>query len=280
MNISSEACLEQFILEYSSRLTTGTLEGYQTSVVQLLAYSGKSFEQITRKDIRNWLAYMDKNRYKVGTIKNRLMQVNQFYKYCVEEEFMSTNPVASISMPGVVDTLPYYLEMEQLTQLRLLVQNKKEERAVIEVFYATGVRLSELVAMKKEDVDWTERLIRIPRGKRKKARIVLFTRECAEHLEAYLNTRSDNLPYLFVSIRRKREKPFSRGGIQYWFKSYRKELGIRLSPHTLRHTFAAHLAKKGCLLFVYKPYWATQSMSRHSCMPAYMPMRGKKYTMS
>lgn len=241
--MSSEKYLTQFINDHSLRLAKGTLEGYETSVRQLLAFYDKSFHQITRKDIRNWLTHLEENHYQLSTIKTKLLSVKQFYKYCVEEGHLSQNPVASIMVPKVDEKLPTYLEHIHLTQLRQLVKDKKEERAIIEVFYATGVRLRELTAIRKEDINWSERFIHIPEGKRKKARIVLFTRACAEHLEAYLKTRSDTMPYLFLNT--KGTERVSHRAIQFWFEAYAEKLGIRLTPHTLRHTFAAHLAMKG-----------------------------------
>jgi site-specific recombinase XerD len=97
--------------------------------------------------------------------------------------------------------------------------------------------------MKKEDIIWLERLIHIPKGKRKKARIVLFTKSCEEYLKAYLESRCDDLPFVFLN--RYGTRPLGIRAIQKKFKAYQYHLGIPMTPHTLRHTFAAHLAIKG-----------------------------------
>ncbi len=197
--ITSEACIEKFKRDYSFRLAVGTVDMYQHAVGQLLAYCEKPFDEINTRDIRSWMHHLYTNGNKPATVKKKLFGVKLFYRYCQEEELMTHNPVSSVTFPEVEQMLPRYLHMDQLTRLRKLVEGREQERAVIELLYATGVRIRELAAMKKEDIDWSERTIHIPNGKRKKGRIVLFTRICAEHLKAYLQKRDDDLPFVFVN---------------------------------------------------------------------------------
>ncbi|MEK5209714.1 tyrosine-type recombinase/integrase [Psychrobacillus sp. FSL H8-0510] len=111
------------------------------------------------------------------------------------------------------------------------------------VINATGVRLGELSAMEQSDINWSERSIHIPRGKFKKGRIVLFTAMCATHLKAYLDSRTDQLSFVFVNAaatnRLRHQDTYEQ------FRNYSNRLEFRLTPHMLRYTFAAHLAKKG-----------------------------------
>lgn len=241
--ITSNICLKKFVNDYSFRLDVKTVDLYQKAVGQLLAYCDKPFDEIRTKDIRNWLTYLDKEEYKPVTVKTKLAGVKLFYKYCLEEKLITHNPVLFIPFPEVEETLPHYLETEQLLRLRKHVEKCMQERAMIEVLYATGIRIGELVAIKIEDIDWSERLIHIPNGKRKKARIVLFTRACEEHLRVYLEDRSDKLPFVFVNTTR--TGPACIRTIQKKFKTYSKALDFPITPHTLRHTFAAQLAIKG-----------------------------------
>jgi site-specific recombinase XerD len=166
-----------------------------------------------------------------------------FYEYCLEEGISTQNPVEGITLPKIEDKLPTYLTYEQLMQLRSLCEGNLRQRALIEVLYTTGIRLGELSNMKLEDINWTERMIHIPKGKGKKERIVLFTKECAEYVKAYMQSRKDDLPYVFVNIMG--TGPLTHSPIQETFGVYRKKLGFQFTPHTLRHTFAAHLAIKG-----------------------------------
>ncbi|MDK7668683.1 tyrosine-type recombinase/integrase [Cytobacillus oceanisediminis] len=241
--LTSEECIRQFVHEYSVKLAKVTLKGYENSIRQMLSICDKSFDEITIHDIRNWLIHLDESGYKSSSIKTKLFGLHLFYQYCREEGYLNYHPVEGIPLPKDEDKLPKYLTYEELAQLRLLSEGNLKIRAVIEVLYTTGVRISELINMKLDDINWEERMVRIPTGKGKKERIVLFTRDCAEHVEAYLKTRSDSLPFVFLD--RFGTGPIGYYSVLYWFGMYGEKLDILLTPHVLRHTFAAHMAIKG-----------------------------------
>lgn len=97
--------------------------------------------------------------------------------------------------------------------------------------------------MKKEEINWDEQYIFIPEGKGKKERIVPFTRECGEYLSTYLESRADDLPYVFVNSKLNRQLHSQR--INERFRYYSSQLGFRVIPHMLRSTFATHLVMRG-----------------------------------
>ncbi|MBD7906990.1 tyrosine-type recombinase/integrase [Sporosarcina gallistercoris] len=234
--------IDKFSSEYSVRLNPVTNSLYKRFVTEFFIYSNKSYQEVTARDIRNYIQALTDKGSAVSTCNTRLCGLKLFYRFLTEEGLVEKDPANRIPQSKVPDSLPYYLVPAELMQLREIV-SKLDERAIIETLYSTGVRISELVAMKKEHVDWSERMIHIPLGKRKKGRIVLFTKECEVHLRAYLDSRKDVLPNLFVNPYG--YKPSSRYTIQAQFRKYANQLEIKLSPHTLRHTFAAHLANKG-----------------------------------
>lgn len=244
--MDSEKCIKQFELDFQFRLDPKSVEIYLLSVKQLIEHSGNPIKTINKKHIRHWLNYLYEKGYKPPTISSKLAGLKTFFKYCCEEGFLSANPAAEISVLHINETKPSYLTLSDITKLRQLVKERSvAERALIEVLYATGVRISELANMRKEDIQWNERLIQIPKGKGKIGRIVLFTQECEIHLKAYLDTRIDTLPNVFVSPKFK-ERPICPNSVNQMFRViYSKQLGFRLTPHSLRHTFAAHLAQKG-----------------------------------
>jgi site-specific recombinase XerD len=241
--VTSELVLKQFKDEYRFRLEEKTVNLYILAVEQLTSYCNKPLSEINSRHIRRWMSSLVDRGYKAVTVKSKLAGIKLYFKYCIEEGFVTKDPAKNIPFPEVEDKLPFYLQMDELTQLRKLVKGRLEERALIEMLYATGVRIMELVEMKKVDIQWQECMITLPKGKRKKERIVLFTKVCAEYLKAYLDEREDQHPFVFLNS--KKSGSLSPSTVQKKFKTYSQKLGIHLTPHTLRHTFAAHLAMKG-----------------------------------
>ncbi|MDQ0154248.1 tyrosine-type recombinase/integrase [Robertmurraya andreesenii] len=242
--MNSDVILNQFLLEYQFRIGKDTLTHYLINVRQLLHFTGKSIDSVTKSDILGWLGYLKKKKYKPWTVWGKLTSLKTFFKYCLEEGYIHKNPAETIPFPRIEEKLPYYLSLDQLGKVRELLQGRLEERAILEVLYATGVRISELCAMKKEDINWSERIIHIPKGKYKKGRIVLFTRNCEEHLKRYLDSRRDNQPYVFLSVVLK-NRPIDKNTVGSRFRKYSKCLEFKFTPHTIRYTFTAHLAQKG-----------------------------------
>ena len=174
---------------YSFRLDPATLSYYQKAIAELLAHVGKPYNQVSSREIRNWLNELEMKGNKSSARNTRLCGLKLFYRFCMEEGLVQIDPAKAIPLSKVEDKLPYYLSVEQLTRLRDLAMDDQYYRVVVETLYATGVRISELASMNKEDINWSERSILIFKGKRKKSRIVLFTRECEEQLSRYLQSR-------------------------------------------------------------------------------------------
>jgi site-specific recombinase XerD len=244
--MDAETCLNQFLMEYQFRLESSTLKIYHGGIKQFLNHEGKALDDITKHDIRNWLSYLSSEKgYKPSTINSKIAGLKNFFTYCREEDFITLDPAKDINFVHVEEKMPRYLSMEQLIQLRAFLKGRNQERAIMEVLYATGVRISELISMKKTDINWIERYIVIPEGKRKVGRIVLFTQGCTEHLKVYLESRTDNLTEVFVLFNSDGTLSKNSNIVEEWFRYYSKSLGFKLTPHTLRHTLAAHLAQKG-----------------------------------
>lgn len=235
--------IEQFKAEHQLRLSPKTIQGYQITIRQLQEQIGKPFDDINRKDIRQWLMLLEENGYKFTSINSKLIGLKTFYRYCLEEGLIETNPTHKIPFPKVPETVPIYLTKSQLTKLRDCVQGSLLERAIVEVLVSTGVRISELVAMRKEDINVSERSIHIPDGKGNQGRIVLINLKSIHYLNAYLESRTDALPHVFVN--QTVSNRISVKKVNEYFRSYSERLGFRVIPHMLRHTFAAHLAQKG-----------------------------------
>lgn len=241
-----ELSLKDFKLEYQFRIKSDTINNYHAAIKEFFNQAEKTIEAITKQDIRTWLAYLSSEKgNQPSTINNKLSALKNFFIYCKEEGLIQQNPAKDIKYAYIEKKVPRYLSKEQIITLRKFLEGRIQERAIIEVLYTTGVRISELLAMKKTDINWTERTITIPEGKGDKARIVIFTAECAEHLKVYLDSRADQLPFVFVVLNSIGTSSNSENLVEEWFRYYSKQLGFKVTPHTLRHTFAAHLAQKG-----------------------------------
>lgn len=237
--------LKRFTLDNKFRLDKESLEIYERAVKQLTEYCGISLDKITKRDIRQWLGHLSDKGYKPWTICSKLTGLKTFFNYCKEEEYILTNPAEKVPFPTVEEKQLSYLTMNKLVQLKEIVSGRSlVERAVVEVLYSTGMRIGEMTALKRDDLNWSERMIHIQKGKRKKGRVVLFTRDCEAHLKEYMESCPANSPYVFASPLLV-DRPIHPDSVGKWFRKYSEELGFKVTPHTLRHTFAAHLVRKG-----------------------------------
>jgi len=239
MNLEAQ---QTFFKDHKARFSPETIRSYQIALSQFFTCCQKNIDEVKPKDVREWLAMMEEEGLKPRSIHVKLSALKSFYHYLMEENLLKKNPTLKVRTPQKEDSLPNYLDKRRLALLQELTMRNVRDRAIVEALYATGVRISELLNIQLEDIKWETRQIWIKKGKGNKERFVLYTHECAERLNAYLNNRQIKSDYLFSN---QRGEPLSRVTVQMHFRQFSKELGFRVSPHTLRHTFAAHLAEKG-----------------------------------
>ncbi|MGE7667167.1 site-specific tyrosine recombinase/integron integrase [Ureibacillus composti] len=233
---------ENFFNDHQAQFSKETARCYRIALNQFFAFCKKNYNLIKASDIRAWLASLEEEGLKPKSINLKLTAVKSFYRYCMEENKLKKNPAAMVKSPKLDDSLPYYLSSREVTLLRELTRPNIRDRALVEVLYTTGIRISELLNIKLEDIKWDTRQIWIRKGKGNKERFVLFTYDCAERLKAYLEERSVDSKYLFS---KHGGQPISRDLVELNFRKYTEILGFKVTPHTLRHTFAAHVAEKG-----------------------------------
>lgn len=233
---------QSFFRDQQARFSQETTRTYKIALTQFFEFCQKKVDEVKAKDLRDWLASMNDRGLKPRSIHMKLSAVKSFYQYCMEENKLNINPSLKVKTPQKEDSLPYYLDKKQLALLQELSLENEKDRALIETLYSTGVRISELLNIKLEDVKWDSRQIWIRKGKGTKERFVLFSHDCMERLRAYIQNREVQSVYLFANHKGERS---SRVTVQKQFRQFSKELGFKVSPHTLRHTFAAHLAEKG-----------------------------------
>jgi site-specific recombinase XerD len=227
------------------------------------------FDKLSKRDILNYKALLTSIDRKTAINKdeahvrlnaysiNRMLSVlRSYFKYLIEMDYPAPLPPDVIKMIKTIKKKP---QVAELTEFIKIIEfpsrfEKKPEvalrnRAIFEVLFSTGLRISELVNLKIKQIDNEGRIFVL--GKGKKERFVYLTPRSNKHLQAYLNTRKDDSPFVFVPYRGlnsdERDKKISPNYVQSKIKQYREILDINLpiSPHSLRHGFATYLAESG-----------------------------------
>lgn len=212
-----------------------TIINYQYELRRFMAFFGKSLLKVNTADVRQYLASY--GHLKSGTIATKLTIISAFYGWLMREEIILKSPTAKIKAPKVPKRLREGLTIEELEIVRESCESLRQ-RALIEVFYSTACRLSELMALNISDVNWQD-MSAIVYGKGSKERKVFFSFKALYHLKAYLKSRSDECDALFVTERQPYRRLTNRG-IQYQIDKIEQvaKPSKLLTPHVMRHTFA------------------------------------------
>lgn len=236
-------------LKYERRLSVNTIDSYGENLLLVSKYLNKDLINATRNDIKNFFDNFDGD---VKTKAHYLTVLNSFYKYLLFMGKCSINPCDGIKHPKLSKKLPEYLTSEEINKLfdiRLTKPIDYRNKAMLEVLYATGTRISELINLELNQIDFDECIIRVT-GKGKKDRIIPIGDTAMDALKNYiLNYRiflvktNDN-NYVFLN---KNGNKISRQGFFKILKSLSFDAGIKkdISPHTIRHSFATNLLNNG-----------------------------------
>lgn len=213
----------------------------------------KQIEEITYLDIRSFLAVLKEKDYSKSSISRKLACIRSFFKYLTRENVLSMNPAADISTPKREKKLPQFLDAQEVTNLLEAPKKDtwegKRDNAILETLYSSGLRVSELVGLNHDDVDFFSGLVRV-RGKGKKERILPIgqiamkgIREYLEHKPARDREHNGKKPlYLNRSGGRLTDRSVRR-----MILKYSKQIALKkgVSPHMLRHSFATHMLDRG-----------------------------------
>ncbi|MDD5614189.1 MAG: tyrosine recombinase XerC [Candidatus Omnitrophica bacterium] len=229
-----------------------TLKSYKEDLTIFLRFlENKDLKEVTHLDIRRFLAYLRTKGDSKRTISRRLSCLRSFFKFLLREGSIKKNPTLAISGVKLDKPLPNFLSYQDVGSL--LDREKKDDyissrdMAILETFYSTGIRVSELVNLNILDIDYISGVVKVY-GKGKKERIVPIGDKALKSIKLYLDKRLvlgyANKGGLFLNARGYRITERSVGRI---IKKYALKAGINMdiSPHTLRHTFATHLLDRG-----------------------------------
>ena len=223
--------------------------------------------EIDRVGIRHYLGKLFEDGLTSATVARKLSSIKVLFKYLINQNQIESNPAALIQTPKTKKSIPEVLSEQEVKEIFDNIDETdfygSRNKAIIELFYSTGVRLSELVKIDKNAIDFDKKEIKI-KGKGNKERIVLMGEKAHQSIKNYLRIRKDEFgsthPALFISNRNKR---LSTSMVQVIVKEALSKVSEKrhLSPHILRHSFATHLIDNGAEITAVKELLGHESLS-------------------
>lgn len=237
-------------LKTEKKLGDNTINSYILDLEDFFKTFNGSIESCTKKDI---LAYISSiNGLEVSTVNRHISSLKSFFNYLVDESIIKVSPMEEVSSLKKTKKLPKYLSISEVNKLLNIPLNSEfdyRNKAMLELMYATGLRVSELVSIEYSNIDFENSIIRI-NGKGKKERIIPLGEVASYYLKVYLNDYRSKLlkrnTYNQVFLNN-HGKPITRQGFNYILENIRELTGIEkeITPHVLRHSFATHLLEGG-----------------------------------
>jgi len=252
---------ERFIeyIRFEKRYSTHTIKAYQKDIEQFLHFTGQNYGTtdptlVNHLMIRSWIVDMINGSVSARSVNRKLSALKSFYKFLIKEELISVNPLQKINAPKSGKKLPEFIEKEKMDILLDDDLKNKDfthirDRLMVEMFYFTGMRLSELINLTDQNINLINSNIKVL-GKRNKERIIPFGNELKQSIKNYLEIRkkevsaNEQKSYFFVTKEGKKiyEKLVYRVVNSYLSRVSTKS---KKSPHVLRHTFATHMLNNG-----------------------------------
>ena len=240
-------------------LSPNTVSAYRRDLLKFEEFGKKkklTVESVSRDDLVDFLASLYRQKLESRTVARNLVTMRNFFRFTLVQELRTEDPSLNLESPKIRRSLPGYLRLEEVERLLAQPDDKQplglRDRAMLEVLYSTGLRVSELVGLRVMDIDRAAGCVRCI-GKGNKERIVPIGKKAIALVERYLrdarpkllgNAKQANVATLFIN---RRGGPLSRVGVWKILSAYGRQAGMRmgLTPHMLRHSFATHLLERG-----------------------------------
>jgi len=245
--------IDKFVryLEIEKNYSSHTVTNYRLDMQGFNKFiAGTDLEKIGYLDLRKYLAVLKEKNLANRTVGRRLSTLRSFFRFLCREGHIKTNPILMLSSPKLEKHLPSFMTEDEVYRLIESAFAKTpqdflglRDRAILEVFYSSGLRISELTGLNLEDIDFISGILKI-RGKGKKERIVPVGETALAAVRKYLEKRKNPGEVLFLNHHQRR---LSARGVRFLLTKYLKACGIKpgVSAHTFRHSFATHLLNRG-----------------------------------
>jgi integrase/recombinase XerD len=247
-------------LETEKGCSENTISAYRNDLAQFLEFAAQnvtSWGDIKKSNLVAYVKVLRKRNYASSTVARKVAAVKSFFHFMLDHQILPADPTATLDSPRVKKRLPKILAPEDIEALLNQPNQSNDakslrDKAFLELLYASGMRVSELVSLDVADIRLTERVVHC-RGKNKKKRALPISDRAIPHLQAYLERGHPSLlkdteeVALFLNHRGQR---LTRQGLWLIIKGYVEAAGLdtAVTPHTLRHSFATHLISRGAEL--------------------------------
>ncbi len=261
-------------LTYEKRYSPHTVKAYRRDLDQFFAFAGRYYEveapaQIKRAYVRAWIVELLRSDYAPRSVRRKVASLQAFFRFLRREGIVDTDPVRRVSLPKTGQRLPQYLQSGAVDRLFDLVAladdfSGQRDRLLLEIFYATGMRRSELIGLRIADINRDDLTLRVT-GKGNKERLIPIDRKLLAGIDRYLEQRLEEFPeidepHLLLTDKGKPLYPKAVYNIVKRYLSAVTTLEQR-SPHVMRHSFATHLSDNGADLNAIKTLLGHSSLA-------------------
>ena len=257
-------------LEYNRNYSLKTVDNYRLDILDYFKYLNQeclNYKEVEYEDLMGLFAHFETLKLSSKSIRRHISSLKGFYKYLNRKNIINSNPFDYVVLPKKEIKLPRYLTYDDLIvifdSLEIKTIYDLRDRLILELMYATGVRVSELINIKINDISFSNQSINII-GKGQKMRIVYYNNVCKKILDKYMNNYKEiNKKKLNYLILNQNGNKLTTAGISYILNQVIKKISFEkhITPHMLRHSFATHLLNNGCDLLTVQELLGHSSIS-------------------
>ncbi len=238
-------------LKIEKNYSDHTLTNYKVDLKEfedfITTQRAKDIKDIDYFVLRKFLSVLTEKNLHKRSLSRKISTLKSFFKFMLKEGEIKKNPATSLIYPRLDKPLPKFLTEEQMLKVLALPKGDDvmtlRDKAILEFLYSTGARVSELVSLKKENIDLISGITKV-KGKGRKERLLPLGEPAITSIREYFDKRTDNNPFFLIN---KRTKTLTDRGVRLIVDKYIKKgaLALKISPHTFRHSFATHLLNRG-----------------------------------